>query len=136
MLSPFAWRRAIRERSRRRRIERIKPRLSELAFPNFGELEQKRLRLQTCRDWGIITEDEYQKRTHALGASAAHAAEVMERWAEGKKPICVDGCPMRAMDAGPIDEMKAKYGEVKEASGFTYNDELKPSVIFKAKLQP
>lgn len=60
----------------------------------------------------------------------------MERWAEGKKPICVDGCLTRALDAGPIDEMGAKYGEAKEAVGFTHDDGLRPSVIFKPKLQP
>ena len=59
----------------------------------------------------------------------------LERWGEGKQPICVAGCPTRALDAGPVDEMKAKYGEMKEATGFTYDDELKPSVIFKPKLQ-
>ena len=32
-----------------------------------------------------------------------------ERWAEGKKPICVEGCPMKALDAGPLEELKAKY---------------------------
>ena len=58
----------------------------------------------------------------------------IERWAEGKKPICVDACPMKALDAGPIDEMRTKYEEMKEATGFTYNDALKPSVIFKPKL--
>ena len=26
-----------------------------------------------------------------------------DRWAEGKKPICVEACPMRALDAGPRD---------------------------------
>lgn len=58
----------------------------------------------------------------------------IERWEEGKKPICVAACPMRALDAGPIDEMRAKYGEVKEATGFTYSDSLQPSIIFKPKL--
>jgi anaerobic dimethyl sulfoxide reductase subunit B (iron-sulfur subunit) len=57
----------------------------------------------------------------------------MDRWSEGKKPICVAGCPTRALDAGPIDEMKAKYGKTREAVGFTYNDKLQPSVIFKLK---
>ena len=59
----------------------------------------------------------------------------IERWAEGKKPICVDGCPTRALDAGPIDEMRAEYGEVKEAAGFIYDDKLRPSIVFKPKLQ-
>ena len=58
----------------------------------------------------------------------------LERWSEGKKPICVEGCPTRALDAGSLDEMRTKYGEVKEAIGFTYNEELRPSVTFKPKL--
>ena len=59
----------------------------------------------------------------------------IERWAEGKKPICVAGCPTRALDAGPISELKAKYGEAKEAVGFPYREKLVPSVIFRPKLK-
>ena len=50
-----------------------------------------------------------------------------------KKPICVSGCPMRALDAGPIDELKAKYGAVETAESFTYIEAQKPSVVFKPK---
>ena len=57
----------------------------------------------------------------------------LERWAEGKPPICVAACPMRALDAGPFDELKAKYGDTQEAEGFNYSVEAKPSVIFKPK---
>jgi len=57
----------------------------------------------------------------------------VDRWAEGKKPVCVDGCPMRALDAGHIDELKAKYGDVKCAEGFVYSEDLAPSVTFKPK---
>jgi len=59
----------------------------------------------------------------------------IDRWQEGKKPICVDGCPTRALDAGSIDEMKAKYGEANDAVGFIYSEELKPSVVFQPKVQ-
>jgi len=41
----------------------------------------------------------------------------LERRAQGKNPICVDACPLRALDAGPLDEMRAKHGESKQASG-------------------
>lgn len=58
-----------------------------------------------------------------------------DRWLEGKQPICVAGCPTRALDAGPIDEMRAKHGDVRDAAGFVYNEELRPSVIFKPKPQ-
>lgn len=57
----------------------------------------------------------------------------LERWPQGKKPICVDACPLRALDAGPVTELKTKYGDVKEVEGFTYSAEAKPSVVFKAK---
>ena len=58
----------------------------------------------------------------------------MERWAQGKKPICVISCPMQAIDAGPMDELKVKYGNCSsEAEGFKYNKELEPSIIFNCK---
>ncbi len=59
-----------------------------------------------------------------------------DRWAEGKKPVCVQGCPMRALDAGPVDEMEARYGKTKEVEGFTYSKSNKPSVVFKPKRSP
>ncbi|EAB8791385.1 dimethylsulfoxide reductase subunit B, partial [Salmonella enterica subsp. enterica] len=37
-----------------------------------------------------------------------------ERVAEGKKPICVESCPLRALDMGPIEELRAKYGTLAE----------------------
>lgn len=58
----------------------------------------------------------------------------IERWGQGKKPICVDGCPMRALDAGTEDELKAKYGDSREATGFVYWVETCPCVIFRPKL--
>jgi len=57
----------------------------------------------------------------------------IERWGEGKKPICVAGCPTRALDAGPIEEMESNYGKAHQAVGFTYDDKLQPSVLFKPK---
>ncbi len=55
----------------------------------------------------------------------------LDRWAESKKPICIDACPLRALDAGPLDELKAKYGDIKEAEGFTYSTEASPSIVSK-----
>lgn len=57
----------------------------------------------------------------------------LDRWKEGKLPICVAGCPMRALDAGPLEEMEAKYGHVKGAVGVAYSDDIRPSVVFKPK---
>jgi len=57
----------------------------------------------------------------------------LDRLAGGKKPICVDACPMRAIDAGPIEELIEKYGNIREAEGFVYSEKLDPSIIFKPK---
>ncbi|MBE0431584.1 MAG: 4Fe-4S dicluster domain-containing protein [Dehalococcoidia bacterium] len=57
----------------------------------------------------------------------------LDRLAKGGKPVCVDACPMWALDAGPLEELEAKYGDVTDAEGFEYDAELGPSVIYKAK---
>lgn len=57
----------------------------------------------------------------------------LERWAHKEEPICVEACPMRALDAGPMDELKVKYGNVRQAEGFIYSEDAMPSIVFKAK---
>ena len=57
----------------------------------------------------------------------------LDRLAENKKPACVDACPMRAMDAGPMEELRAKYGDVREAESFVHSEKLTPSIVFKPK---
>ncbi len=58
----------------------------------------------------------------------------LDRLALRKKPACVDGCPMRALDAGSLDDLKAKYGNIKKAEGFVYSSKTRPSIIFKPKV--
>ena len=60
----------------------------------------------------------------------------LDRWAQGKKPVCVMSCPMQALDAGPLDELEKKEGITREAEGFAYTETLAPSVIFKTKKNP
>lgn len=57
----------------------------------------------------------------------------LDRWQEGKQPVCVAACPMRALDAGPLDELEAKYGTLKDVEGFTWDEKNRPSVVFKAR---
>jgi anaerobic dimethyl sulfoxide reductase subunit B (iron-sulfur subunit) len=56
----------------------------------------------------------------------------LDRLAEGNKPVCVEACPMWALDAGPMDELREKYGDIREAEGFVYS-ELAPSISFKPR---
>jgi anaerobic dimethyl sulfoxide reductase subunit B (iron-sulfur subunit) len=57
----------------------------------------------------------------------------LDRWAQGRRPICVDSCPTRALDAGPVEELTKRYGDRREAEGFAYSPKLRPSILFKPK---
>ncbi|MFC2062866.1 4Fe-4S dicluster domain-containing protein [Chloroflexota bacterium] len=57
----------------------------------------------------------------------------IDRLSQGKKPACVDACPMYALDVGPISELRKKYGSTTQAEGFQFFKELFPSVIFKPR---
>lgn len=57
----------------------------------------------------------------------------LDRSAQGRKPVCVEACPMRALDSGPLDELKVRYSGSRHAQGFAYNEGTAPSVLFKPK---
>jgi len=57
----------------------------------------------------------------------------LDRLAESKDPICVGACPSRCLEFGPLTELTAKHGCTRDAEGFTYSENTRPSVIFKAK---
>jgi anaerobic dimethyl sulfoxide reductase subunit B (iron-sulfur subunit) len=59
-----------------------------------------------------------------------------ERWEQGKMPVCVEACPMRALDAGPLEELIIRYGDEREGAGFDCFSEVGPSVRFKGKQKP
>ncbi len=57
----------------------------------------------------------------------------LDRVESGNQTICVEACPMYALDVDSLSNLKEKYGNKFEAEGFIYNEKIKPSVIFKPK---
>jgi anaerobic dimethyl sulfoxide reductase subunit B (iron-sulfur subunit) len=67
------------------------------------------------------------------GAKMQKCDLCLDRWGEDKAPICVEACPMLALDAGPLDQLKSKFKGMATAEGFVGSEDLKPSAIFKPK---
>ena len=57
----------------------------------------------------------------------------IDRMKEGKQTICVEACPMYALDVDSIDKLQKKYGNNHTAEGFKDNEKIRPSIIFKPK---
>jgi len=58
----------------------------------------------------------------------------LDRLERGQQTICVEACPMYALDVGPMEKLQEKHGNIVETEGFLNNDKIKPSIIFKPKM--
>lgn len=54
------------------------------------------------------------------------------RVAEGKLPICVKGCPNRALDFGPVDDLRKRYGQLADMGPLPDSDITHPNLVMKA----
>jgi anaerobic dimethyl sulfoxide reductase subunit B (iron-sulfur subunit) len=57
----------------------------------------------------------------------------LDRMEQGKRPVCVDACPMRALDAAPLTELSRTYGNEKVVDGFHFSEKATPSIVLKRK---
>ena len=57
----------------------------------------------------------------------------LERLEKGQQTICVEACPLYALDVGNIDMLMKKHSGTSGAYGLPPDNGLNPSVIFKAK---
>jgi len=67
------------------------------------------------------------------GGSMEKCDLCLDRWDAGKRPICVDSCPARALDAGLLEDLAKEYRTTPGADGFTHSARLGPSIIFRPK---
>jgi anaerobic dimethyl sulfoxide reductase subunit B len=68
------------------------------------------------------------------GARMRKCNYCLDRITQGKLPNCIEACPVRALDAGPLGELEERYGAVREAEGFRYSGRTKPAVVFNRKV--
>ncbi len=48
---------------------------------------------------------------------------------DGKKPVCVAACPMRALDYGELEVLQEKYGRINEIKGLPSSKISKPALV-------
>ena len=65
------------------------------------------------------------------GTKMSKCTMCIDRLEKGQLPVCVASCPMRALDFGPIDELKAKYGDISKIETMPDPDITKPNWIAK-----
>jgi anaerobic dimethyl sulfoxide reductase subunit B (iron-sulfur subunit) len=69
----------------------------------------------------------------ATDAKASMCTMCIDRLEQGLQPLCVASCYMRALDFGPLDEMKKKYGESRDLPGLPSSSIASPAIIFKPR---
>ncbi|WP_040208639.1 DMSO/selenate family reductase complex B subunit [Neobacillus jeddahensis] len=47
----------------------------------------------------------------------------------GEEPVCVTTCPMRAIEFGPVEELRKKYGNVSQIKGMPSNTITHPNIV-------
>lgn len=50
---------------------------------------------------------------------------------KGERPACVESCPYRAMDFGPLDEIREKYGTFADPAPLPDPAITKPAIVYK-----
>ena len=53
----------------------------------------------------------------------------LDRREKGLNPVCVDACPQRALDFGPIDELRKKYGDCAAIAPLPDASVTKPNLV-------
>jgi anaerobic dimethyl sulfoxide reductase subunit B (iron-sulfur subunit) len=59
----------------------------------------------------------------------------IDRLEQKEGPMCVFSCSLRALDFGPLNELKKKYGALQQLEDMPLPDEVKPAVVFKKRDQ-
>jgi anaerobic dimethyl sulfoxide reductase subunit B (iron-sulfur subunit) len=69
----------------------------------------------------------------AMNAKASKCTMCIDRLEQGLKPICVEVCPMRALNFGPLEDMIKKYGSNRDLEDMPSSNIAKPAIVFKPR---
>ena len=66
-----------------------------------------------------------------LGVKAQKCSMCVDRLELGEQPICVLACPTRALDFGPLDVLRTRYGSKCDLEDMPSSEVTKPSLVCK-----
>jgi anaerobic dimethyl sulfoxide reductase subunit B (iron-sulfur subunit) len=69
----------------------------------------------------------------APGEKAQACTMCIDRLEDDLSPICVLACSLRALEFGPIEELRGKYGELNTLDELPSGDIARPAVVFKPR---
>jgi anaerobic dimethyl sulfoxide reductase subunit B (iron-sulfur subunit) len=69
----------------------------------------------------------------AMNATASKCTMCIDRLEQGLTPQCAASCPTRALDFGPLTDLQAKYGTVKDVPDVPDSTLSSPSIVFKLR---
>jgi anaerobic dimethyl sulfoxide reductase subunit B (iron-sulfur subunit) len=69
----------------------------------------------------------------AINATASKCTMCIDRLEQNLLPVCVEACPMRALDFGPLQDIISKYGSNRDLEDVPSGATVNPAVIFKPK---
>lgn len=64
-------------------------------------------------------------------AKAQKCTMCIDRLELGEQPVCVLACPTRALDSGPMDSLRARYGDRRDLEDMPSSRTTRPAIIFK-----
>jgi anaerobic dimethyl sulfoxide reductase subunit B (iron-sulfur subunit) len=67
------------------------------------------------------------------GSKMSKCNYCFDRFLEDKLPICVEACRTHAIDAGSLQQLREKYGNIQVANNFVYSKRTKPAIVLKPK---
>ncbi len=83
------------------------------------------------RCWSACPYGAPQFQSDERGAKMSKCTMCIDRIEQGNGPICVESCPMRALDFGPLGDLTRKYGDVRVLEELPSHTITRPSIVFK-----
>ena len=98
----------------------------------YGAVLQKEELCDGCRKcWQACPYGAPQFASDARDEKMSKCNMCVDRLSQGLTPICVQSCSMRALEFGPLEELRQKYGELRTVTDLPKETITLPAVVFK-----